>query len=220
MSDLLEFDGIELSYGPQRILSGIYMKCPVGSITGILGRNGCGKSSLLKVVFGSLPVPVRSVRINGQYLAGDYMKKRIIAYLPQEDLIPANMQLQQALRLFAVDPRSILEYFPEAERFLPLRSRELSGGYRRIIEAMMVLHSRATFCLLDEPFTGVMPVHVDTLRYVLTKAKERKGIILTDHLYRQVLSVADHLYVLSDGRTFAIKDHEDLVTRGYIHTMD
>lgn len=219
MSDLLEFDGIELSYGPQRILSGIYMKCPVGSITGILGRNGCGKSSLLKVVFGSLPVPVRSVRINGQYLAGDYMKKRIIAYLPQEDLIPANMQLQQALRLFAVDPRPILEYFPEAERFLPLRSRELSGGYRRIIEAMMVLHSRATFCLLDEPFTGVMPVHVDTLRYVLTKAKERKGIILTDHLYRQVLSVADHLYVLSDGRTFAIKDHEDLVTRGYIHTL-
>jgi ABC-type branched-subunit amino acid transport system ATPase component len=219
MNDLLEFDGIELSYGPQRILSGIYMKCPVGSITGILGRNGCGKSSLLKVVFGSLPVPVRSVRINGQYLAGDYMKKRIIAYLPQEDLIPANMQLRQALRLFAVDPRSILEYFPEAEQFLWLRSRELSGGYRRIIEAMMVLHSRATFCLLDEPFTGVMPVHVDILRQVLTKAKERKGIILTDHLYRQVLSVADHLYILSDGRTFAIKDHEDLVTRGYIHTL-
>jgi ABC-type branched-subunit amino acid transport system ATPase component len=219
MNDLLEFDGIELSYGPQRILSGIYMKCPVGSITGILGRNGCGKSSLLKVVFGSLPVPVRSVRINGQYLAGDYMKKRLIAYLPQEDLIPANMQLQQALRLFDVDPRHILEYFPEAEQFLSLRPRELSGGYRRIIEAMMVLYSRATFCLLDEPFTGVMPVHVDILRHVLTKAKERKGIILTDHLYRQVLSVADHLYILSDGRTFAIKNHEDLVTRGYIQTL-
>jgi ABC-type lipopolysaccharide export system ATPase subunit len=64
-----------------------------------------------------------------------------------------------------------------------------------------------------------MPVHVDTLRHVLTKVKERKGIILTDHLYRQVLSIADHLYVLSDGRTFAIKDHEDLVARGYIHTL-
>ncbi|MBT1690770.1 ATP-binding cassette domain-containing protein [Dawidia soli] len=219
MNDILEFDGIELQYGARTILSGIYMKCPVGNIIGILGRNGSGKSSLLKVVFGSLRVPVRSVRVNGQYLAGDYMKKRIIAYLPQEDLIPPNMPLQRALRLFDVDKRHILEYFPEAEPFLSLRSRELSGGYRRIIEAIMILHSKATFCLLDEPFTGVMPVHIEVLQHVLAQAKERKGIILTDHLYRQVLSTADHLYILSDGRTFAVKDPEDLVARGYVHAL-
>ena len=219
MNDLLEFDGIELSYGARSILSGIYMKCPVGNVIGILGRNGCGKSSLLKVVFGSLPVTIRSVRVNGQYLAGDYMKKRLIAYLPQEDLIPSNMRLKQALMLFDVDKRHILEYLPEAETFLPLRVSELSGGYRRMIEAIMILHSRATFCLLDEPFTGVMPVHVDVLKHVLTKAKKQKGIVLTDHLYRQVLSVADHLYVLSNGRTFAIKDPKDLVALGYVHTL-
>jgi ABC-type branched-subunit amino acid transport system ATPase component len=219
MNDLLEFDGIELSYGTRAILSGIYMKCPVGNVIGILGRNGCGKSSLLKVVFGSLPVTIRSVRVNGQYLAGDYMKKRLIAYLPQEDLIPSNMRLKQALMLFDVDKRHILEYLPEAETFLPLRVSELSGGYRRMIEAIMTLHSRATFCLLDEPFAGVMPVHVDVLKHVLTKAKEQKGIILTDHLYRQILSVADHLYVLSNGRTSAIKGPEDLVALGYVHTL-
>jgi ABC-type branched-subunit amino acid transport system ATPase component len=220
MKDLLEFDGIELSYGPQRILSGIYMKCPVGNIIGILGRNGCGKSSLLKVVFGSLPGPARSVRINGQYLAGDYMKKRRIAYLPQEDLVPPSMPIQQALRLFGVDKRHILEAFPEAEPLLSLRSSELSGGYRRMIEAIMILHTKAPFCLLDEPFTGVMPVHVEVLQNILRKAKEHKGIILTDHQYRQVLSVADHLYVLADGRTIMIKDPEDLVTRGYLHAVD
>ena len=103
MKDILEFDGIELSYGTRSILSGIYMKCSVGEVVGILGRNGSGKSSLFKVVFGSQAATHRSVRINEEPLPDDFIRRRIIGYLPQSNLIPPHVPIAKALDLFEVE---------------------------------------------------------------------------------------------------------------------
>ena len=116
MKDVLEFDGIELSYGERRVLSGIYMKCSVGEVVGILGRNGSGKSSLFKVVFGSQSAEHRSIRMNGGSLPGDFVRRRIIAYLPQNDLIPPHNTIANALELFGVEKEEVLRYFPDLIR--------------------------------------------------------------------------------------------------------
>lgn len=216
MSDILEFDGIELSYGTQRILSGIYMKCAVGEVVGILGRNGSGKSSLFKVVFGSQAADHRSVRMNGVALPEDFIRRRIIGYLPQTNLIPPHLTIDRALDLFGVDKDEVLSYFPDLTDQLSFKPSELSGGFRRVIELAIILKARSKFCLLDEPFSGVMPVHIETIKKMLIDAKAAKGIILTDHLYRSVTSVADRLYILSNGSTYPVRSHEDLVSRGYL----
>jgi lipopolysaccharide export system ATP-binding protein len=220
MSDVLEFDGIELSYGTRRILFGTYMKCCVGEIVGVLGRNGSGKSSLFKVVFGSQSADHRSVRLNGKPLSDDFLRQRLISYLPQRGLIPPHVTVEKALNLFGVARGEILEYFPDAEQQMTRRPNEMSGGYRRMIELMLVLKSPAKFCLLDEPFSGVMPVHIETLGRVLSAAAAYKGIILTDHLYRSVMSSAHRLYILSNGTTYAVRDRNDLVFRGYLTEQD
>ncbi|HTF17656.1 MAG TPA: ATP-binding cassette domain-containing protein [Chryseolinea sp.] len=216
MRDLLEFDGIELSYGTRKILSGIYMQCSVGEIVGVLGRNGSGKSSLFKVVFGSQAADHRSVRFNDSTLPDDFIRRRIIGYLPQTHLIPPHVTIARAMELFEVESDQILRYFPDLEQQLSLRPSELSGGYRRVIELVLILKSRSLFCVLDEPFSGVMPVHVEAIGKMLVEVKAEKGIILTDHLYRNVMSTADRLYILSNGTTYPVRSQDDLIARGYL----
>jgi ABC-type multidrug transport system ATPase subunit len=219
MNDILEFDSLELKYDTRSLLSSVYMKCEVGEVVGLLGRNGSGKSSLMKVVFGALRGDHQSIRINGRHLPQDYIPKRLIAYLPQEDLIPSFLSVRKALQLFGIPEEDILSQFEEIKEFLNLKPKQLSGGYLRVIEAMLILKSKAPFCILDEPFSGLMPIHVEKLKELIKAEKNKKGIIVTDHLYRDVLAITDRLYLLANGKTFFIKHEDDLIARGYINSL-
>jgi lipopolysaccharide export system ATP-binding protein len=216
MTHTLEFDSLELSFGAQRILSGIYMKCETGNVVGLLGRNGCGKSCLMKIVFGSMRSDYRFVRIDGRPLGTNYLRHRLISYLPQDSLIPNHISVRKAFDLFRIDMAEVLKDFPEIEILIDLKPPQLSGGYRRIVEAMLVLKSPSLFALLDEPFSGLMPLHIESLIALIEKEKTRKGIIITDHLHKHIRSVSDQLYVLSNGKTYVVKGEEQLVKYGYL----
>jgi ABC-type multidrug transport system ATPase subunit len=195
------------------------MKCEVGEVVGLLGRNGCGKSSLMKVVFGSLKGSHQSIRIDGKQLPPNHFNKRLIGYLPQESLIPPFISIRKTFRLFDVNEEEIIVEFPETRNFLELKPNQLSGGYQRIIEAFLILKSKGLFCILDEPFSGLMPVHVEKLKQMITAEKEKKGIIITDHLYRHVLSITDRLYLLANGKTYLATSEEDLIVQGYVSAL-
>lgn len=156
----LEFDSIEVSFDGRRILNSVYMACDTGRITGLLGRNGCGKSTLMKVVFGALPLEQKSVRVDGRSLGVNYLASQVIAYLPQSDLIPSYLSIHKAFSLFGVDESEIVGVLPEVYPMMDLKPAELSGGYRRILEMFLILRSKASFCFLDEPFTGLTPVYI------------------------------------------------------------
>lgn len=219
MSETLEFDSIDLSFDGRRILSGVYVKCERGKITGLLGRNGSGKSTMLKVVFGSQSASYKSVRLNGVSLTGDYIKRRAIAYLPQDDLIPSFIIIEKAIRLFGVNVADIIEEVPEVEPLLKHHPEMLSGGYRRLVEALLILKSPATFCLLDEPFSGLSPIYIERLIAILQKVKLEKGILITDHLYKYVTDISDQLYLVTNGSTRLIHDKQDLVDYGYVNSL-
>lgn len=216
MKNTLEFDGLEISFGERRVLSSVYMKCEAGEVVGILGRNGAGKSTLMKVVFGSLSAYYQSVRINGKSMSKDRINQRLIGYLPQDALIPRSMKAREACDLYKIDVEQLLETVPELRELLNLRSNELSGGFRRVIEVALVLKTKNQFCILDEPFSGVMPLHIERIKQLITEEKRKKGIIITDHLYRDVLSIADRLYLLNNGTSYPVKKEADLLERGYI----
>ena len=219
MKDRLEFDSIEVAFGGRNILSSVHMSCEAGKITGLLGRNGCGKTTLMKIVFGAIRFEQKSVRINERTLGIDYLSKNLISYVPQSDLIPSYLTLRKAFSLFGIDPDEIIEVFPETGTMMDLRPGELSGGYLRIFEILLILKSKASFCLLDEPFTGLTPVYIEKMKAIIILAKIKKGIVITDHLHRHVMEMSDTLYVLANGQTYLIRDLAQLISLGYVNSL-
>ncbi len=218
MNNILEFDSLDLSFDERKILSGVYMQCQQGEVVGLLGRNGSGKSSLMKAVFGTLGVEYKSVRVNGVPLQGDYNRKRIIAYLPQGKLIPSYVSLRTVFSLFKVDTEKVVSVIPQVKDLINLKPNEFSGGSLRLIEALVILYSPSPFCILDEPFTGLMPIHIETLKGIIASSRNTKGIIISDHMHRHVTEIADRLYLLANGKTYVIQEKERLFELGYLHS--
>ena len=212
----LEFDSIEVYREGRNLLSSVYMICERGTVTALLGRNGCGKTTLLKIVFGATPSEQKSVRIDGRSIGSHYLASRVIAYLPQTNLIPSYLTMRRALSLFEIEVSKITDLFPEAEDLLDYRSSELSGGYLRIFEILLILHAGSPFCLLDEPFTGLTPVYIERIKEILLKRKTQQGILITDHMHKDVIEIADRLYLLANGQTYRVTDHSQLISHGYV----
>lgn len=214
---ILEIDSAELAFGERRILSGVYLLVETGGVTAVLGRNGCGKSCLMKILSGSLKAGFCSMRIDGKWHRRFTEKE--IRYLPQHPFIPGWLRLERALGDFGLQREDLERWFPE---FIPLRETrigELSGGEQRILECFIILRSPARFILLDEPFSQIEPLHVATLQTLIRQEKATKGILLTDHMYRHVTGIADRLYVMADGQAYPCENDEDLVRRGYLNHL-
>lgn len=217
--DTLEFDSLYLEFGMHRVLSSVYMKCATGKIVGLLGRNGSGKSCLMQTVFGTMKAESKSVRFNKIPLIENYVKKKVIAYLPQADLLPPFISLEEALNLYGINQQIIIDQFPELKNCLARKSSEVSGGQRRLFEVLLILNCKHPFCILDEPFSGLMPIHIERLKELITEVKQHKGIIITDHLHWDIRDIADALYVLANGKTYKILEEEQLIELGYLNGL-
>jgi ABC-type multidrug transport system ATPase subunit len=215
----LEFDSLYLEFGMHRVLSSVHIKCTTGRIVGLLGRNGSGKSCLMRVVLGTMKAESKSVRFNNKTLLGNYMKERIIAYLPQSDLLPPFITFSSALKLYGIEHKKIEAQLLEAKDFINRKSSEVSGGQKRFFEALLVIYSPSPLCILDEPFTGLMPLQVERLMEIIQEEKKNKGFIITDHLHRSIRTIADDLYVLTNGKTYKISREEQLLELGYLNEL-
>ena len=96
MHHILEIDSVNKSYGQNRVLTDIYLKCETGDIIGLLGSNGSGKSTLLKILFGVENAQQKFIRIDGKIFDHPYKTSGEIAYLPQDSFIPKNLKLSLA----------------------------------------------------------------------------------------------------------------------------
>ncbi|MGN6640844.1 MAG: ATP-binding cassette domain-containing protein [Mucilaginibacter sp.] len=106
MANLLEVDSVIISFDHKQIVTDCYLKCATGEVIGILGRNGCGKSSLLKVIFGTLSAKSKFIRINGQVYDQPYKTGNLIAYLPQHAFLPQNISIKRIINIFISDENS------------------------------------------------------------------------------------------------------------------
>jgi len=216
MVHLLEVDSIILEFGTTRVLQDIYLKNETGKITGILGRNGSGKSCLMKIIYGELETNDKSIRIDGQALLNGFRDYFLIRYLPQFHFIPKHLKIKRIFNDFELDFSQFITYFPDFERYYKVNLNKLSGGELRIVEVYSILASKTKFCMLDEPFTHIMPVHIETLKRILISEKKNKGILITDHLYEHITDISDSLYVIANGKTYLTRDLNELKTLGYI----
>ena len=215
MRNILEIDSVILEFDNKRILRDIYLKSETGSITGLLGRNGSGKSCLMNIIYGKLIPSEKSIRLNNIFYQKQYLSKEILTYLPQFNFIPNFLTIDRVFKDFNIEFANFLIYFPEFEKHYKTKIKFLSTGEQRIIEIYIILISDSKFCMLDEPFSQLMPIHINTVKDLIIREKERKGIIITDHLFEHIIDVCTEIYILNEGRTILTKNIDDIEKLGY-----
>jgi ABC-type multidrug transport system ATPase subunit len=211
----LEADAILFEIGKRTILSDIFFKSEVGKITGILGRNGTGKSCLMNIVYGNLNAQSKSIRFDGIFIDRPYKRPDLVAYLPQINFIPKALKLKRIFSDFNLNYHSFEQYFPEFHSGSNSSFEDLSGGHRRLIEVYIIIMSRARFVMLDEPFSHLMPLHVEKIKEILLSEIKTKGFLITDHVFRDVMGICDFLYILEDGKLYLANDAMDIEKLGY-----
>lgn len=214
---ILEIDNIELGFGGKKILYGVYLKAELGKVTGILGRNGCGKTCLLKIIFGNLSPKYKSIRLNGKNQKGQLFKKADIAYLPQHQLLPKKIKLAKAFDLFGLQWEPFIDRFESFSTYTKTTTDKLSHGELRVVETYLILCSKKAVILLDEPFSFIAPLYIETFKELIDLKKKESIIIITDHFYREIMEVSNTLYLLKNGSSQLIKSKEGLVNAGYIN---
>ena len=213
----LHVDSVIKSFGTRQVLTDIYLSCTKGEIIGLLGRNGAGKSTLLKIIFGSLSADAKFIRIDNQLINGLYDNRKLVNYLPQHSCMPNHLKVSTIISLFC-DKRNA-GLIIENEHIKPLlnkRSKQLSGGEKRLVEIFMLIHSDAKYILIDEPFNGIDPLLKEEIKSLIRTHSATKGFIVTDHDYRNILDIATKILLLHDGGIKPIAKKEDLKYYGYV----
>jgi ABC-type multidrug transport system ATPase subunit len=216
MIHTLEADGIQLEFGLRRILSDVYIKCKTGKITGLLGRNGQGKSCLMNIMLGTLKPSISSVRFDGSMINNAGKRHDLLLYLPQFNIIPKSLTVKKVLDDFKLPYADFGNRFPEFTEKYDSKVSQLSGGQWRTLEIYIIAKAPSLFAMLDEPFTHLNPIQIEKIKEFLLAEKANKGFLITDHMYTHLLDISDSVYLLKDGKTHLARSIADLDELGYI----
>ncbi|WP_121666397.1 ATP-binding cassette domain-containing protein [Mesonia aquimarina] len=212
----LEIDNVELYFGKKLILKSVFLTAEENQVVGIFGRNGSGKTSLLKIIYGSLQPKYKLLRINKKPVLKKFYKTDWVAYLPQYHFLPTHLNLQQIFSAYKISWAIFIENFESFAIYKNSKPKALSGGERRIIEVYLILNSSSKVLLLDEPFSNLAPLIIEKIKLLIEEKKKSKIIIITDHFYRDVLAISDEIYLARNQQISAIKSKKDLIDYGYL----
>ncbi len=209
----LYVDSIAFSYSSNRepLLTGVYLKCSPGDVIALLGRNGCGKSTLMKIIFGTLKAHHSFIRLNGEKVDKCYRTKKV-GYLPQHSFLPPSEKVCKLITLLVENPTAKDELL-NGDRIQEMKDRkvyQLSGGERRYLELQLLINQPTDFLLLDEPFSGLEPIYKTLMIELIALHQMHKGFIISDHNYRDVLDVASQIILLQNGGCRYIQDQREL----------
>lgn len=204
-------------YGKREVVRGVNLTVSAGEIVGLLGPNGAGKTTSFYMIVGLVPVTRGKVFFDGQDITGVPMYRRArmgLGYLPQEASVFRKLSVYDNILAIVETlpvPRKerkdfVLAHLDELG-LTPLAQQKaytLSGGERRRLEITRALVARPRFLLMDEPFSGVDPISVSEVQYIIKGLKSKGiGVLITDHNVRETLSIVDRAYLIHDGRVLS-----------------
>ena len=219
MKKELHIQQVRKKFGKKEILKDVSLQFAQGEIVSLFGRNGSGKSTLLKIVFGTLKADAIQLTINGKNIPPrDIIPNQLIGYLPQDHFLPRHIKVRDVIPLFHTDGDDQDRIFraPFVEKIATRKIGTLSLGELRYLELLLVAHLEHPFLLLDEPFSMIEPLYKEVIKEFLLSLKAKKGILLTDHYYSDVLDISDRHLVMADGVCKTAESVEDLKRLGYL----
>ncbi|QDU29793.1 Lipopolysaccharide export system ATP-binding protein LptB [Anatilimnocola aggregata] len=212
---ILESHGLVKAYGRRRVVDGVSFEVDAAEVVGLLGPNGAGKTTSFRMTCGMVDPDAGQVILNGIDVTRWPMYRRAkdggMGYLAQESSVFRKLSVEQNLlavmELLGMDRRArklrcdeLLEQF-KITHIRKSNAARLSGGERRRLEIARCLISEPEIILLDEPFTGIDPVTIQSIQGVIRELKGRGiSILITDHQVRETLQITDRSYVVHQGR--------------------
>jgi len=210
---MLKVDQLNQYYGGSHILRDISFDAHVGEVTCLLGRNGVGKSTLLRCLIGQLPVKSGSVHWNGRDLTRAAPHRRVadgIAYVPQGREIFARLTVEENLRMGLARfsgraghdiPGFVYDSFPVLREMRSRRGGDLSGGQQQQLAIARALVGRPRLLILDEPTEGIQPSIIKDIAAVIKTLAEHgdMAILLVEQYYDFAAELADRYLVMARG---------------------
>ncbi len=228
---MLELRNIRASYGPVTALHDVSLDVAAGTIVTLLGANGAGKSTTLRVISGLLKPLSGSVRYDGHSLAGktpDWIVNQRLSHVPEGRQIFATLTVTENLKLGAYtrsdrkaiesDMGRVYEYFPRLAERRRQVAGTLSGGEQQMLAIGRALMARPRLLLLDEPSLGLAPLVVRDIFKIIRTINEQDHvtILLVEQDARIALSVASFGYVLETGRIVVAEPSDRLAANDTI----
>lgn len=210
MSILVE--SVEKTFGTQRALSGVSLRCERGEVVGLLGPNGAGKSTLMRLITGYLPATSGRVEVCGFDVSDAPLEtKRRVGYLPERNPVHEDMYVREYLRFVAgvhgVVNRSerVEEVIAEVGLVPEVHKRigELSKGYRQRVGLAQALIHNPEVLILDEPTSGLDPNQLVDIRALIRRLGQDRTVILSTHIMQEVEAMCDRVVLIRLGEIVA-----------------
>ncbi len=217
---MLQVEQVHQHYGSSHTLRGISLSVKKGECLSLLGRNGVGKTTLLKCLMGVLPLSQGSVELDGKNiskLSSHERAKLGIAYVPQGREIFARLTVEENLLMGMATLSSkkastikgeVYELFPVLKEMLQRRGGDLSGGQQQQLAIARALLAEPKLIILDEPTEGIQPSIIKDIGRVIRLLRERgdMGILLCEQYFDFARELADHFVILNRGEVVASGD--------------
>ena len=223
---MLKAEGLNQYYGGSHILRGVSLEARLGEVTVILGRNGVGKTTLLKSLMGVVPVKTGSITLDGQDITRDVPYERVrqgMGYVPQGREIFGRLTVEENLRMGLAYkpartpiPAELFELFPILKQFLHRRGGDLSGGQQQQLAIARALAAGPKLLILDEPTEGIQPSIIKDIGRVIRMLADRKtmAIVLVEQYYDFAAELADQYLVMERGEVIQRGRGADMEAEG------
>ncbi|MEG0822148.1 MAG: ABC transporter ATP-binding protein [Burkholderiaceae bacterium] len=211
MSAVLEMRGVNAWYGAAQVVFGASLSIAQGEVLALIGRNGAGKSSLVKSAIGLMPRATGVVRLAGRDVSAQPAFRRAragLGYVPEERRLFTELTVAENLRLVArpgpFDQAALLELFPNLAEMLDRPAAQMSGGEQQMLAVARTLAANPAVVLLDEPSEGIAPIVVARMRAaVLAMKASGVAILLAEQNLGFVAACADRAILIEQGHRVA-----------------
>ena len=211
---ILECEKLSKNYGGLRALDELNLKLESGKIVGLLGPNGYGKTTLIKILSGLLRQDKGTVLIDGKQVGVE--TKKIVSYLPERGYLSPGMKIRDVAKFFEefyedFDIKRANAMIDELGLDRESRLKSLSKGNREKVQLIMVMSRKAKLYLLDEPMGGVDPAARDyILKTIISNYSEDATVIISTHLIQDVEQILDEVVFLKEGKVMFHRDVDEL----------
>jgi urea transport system ATP-binding protein len=223
---MLSIRNVNQYYGGSHILRDVSLDARMGQVTVILGRNGVGKTTLLKSLMGLVPIKTGAIEFDGRAIQGatPYQRARAgIGFVPQGREIFARLSVEENLRMGLATqpgstpvPQELFELFPVLQQMLHRRGGDLSGGQQQQLAIARALAAKPKLLVLDEPTEGIQPSIIKDIGRVIRMLADRgdMAILLVEQYYDFAQDLADHYVVMERGEVIARGAGKDMEAQG------
>ena len=212
--ELLKCTNISKNFGDKKILKNINLTINEGKIIGLLGKNGTGKSTLIKLINDLLTSTSGSILIDGKQIGID--SKNIISYLPERTYLDKSMTVEETLRFFEdfydnFDSKKAKKLLKDLNLDIKQKLSKMSKGMQEKVQLVLVMSRKAKLYILDEPLGGVDPATREyILDTILTNFEEGASVIISTHLISDIERILDEVIFINDGEIILHEDADKL----------